>query len=135
MIWVVRLSISVKVFGVWGGINDTISHECWVVVGLQLSRSFRGSVINSTLSKRLFCSATFLPWLQSFTNYRFFAFLNTSKWEKISILKFTLTFGRLFHSICLGDQRAIWWILFTRCFQISIPIFLLFLLLLLKLSF
>ena len=61
MIRVVRLSISVKVFGVWGGINDTISHECWVVVGLQLSRSFRGSVINSTLSKRLFCSATFLP--------------------------------------------------------------------------
>ena len=57
----VRLSISVKVFGVWGGSKDTISHECGVVVGLQLSRSFRGSVINSTLSKRLFCSATFLP--------------------------------------------------------------------------
>ena len=54
-----RLSISVKVFGVWGGSNDTISDGCGGVVDLQLSRSFRGGVINSTLSKRLF-SATFL---------------------------------------------------------------------------
>ena len=56
-----RLSISVKVFKVWGGSKDNISHESGVVVDLQLSRSNRDGVINSTLSKRLFCSATFLP--------------------------------------------------------------------------
>ena len=53
-----RLSISVKVFGVWGGNKDSISHGGGVV-DLLLSCSIRDGVINSTLSKRLFCYATF----------------------------------------------------------------------------
>ena len=46
-----RLSISVKVFGVWGGSKDSISHGGGVV-DLLLSCSIRDGVINSTLSKR-----------------------------------------------------------------------------------